>query len=89
VRDRTERRAKALTPQRPRSALKQLSEWEAHVSGQETASFVRYSTEGTFRQGDLMLHRKFGQGYVVAVLDDGKISVLFRDGPRTLVQGQP
>jgi hypothetical protein len=31
-----------------------------------------------------VLHSKFGEGYVDVVLDGGKISVMFRDGARTL-----
>jgi hypothetical protein len=38
----------------------------------------------TFRSGQLVLHPKFGEGYVVDVREDGKVTMMFRDGPRTL-----
>ena len=77
------------SPHKTRSGLRQLAEWEAHVTGQAAAAFTRYSGESSFYQGELVLHRKFGQGYVLELLDNGKMTVMFRDGPRTLVRGQP
>jgi hypothetical protein len=40
-------------------------------------------------EGELIAHKKFGEGYVVEVLDANKVSIMFRDGLRTLAQGQP
>jgi hypothetical protein len=31
-----------------------------------------------------VLHSKFGEGYVAEVHEGGKVSVMFRDGPKTL-----
>jgi hypothetical protein len=33
-------------------------------------------------------HSKFGDGFVVRVIDRGKIEILFQDGPRTMAHGQ-
>ncbi len=65
-----------------------VNEWEQRVTGQGAAAFTRFSMQRTYRRGDLVLHGKFGEGYVVDVLEDGKVSIMFRDGPRTLAHGQ-
>ncbi len=65
-----------------------VNEWEKRVAGQGVAAFTRFSMQRTYRRGDLVLHGKFGEGYVVDVLEDGKVSIMFRDGPRTLAHGQ-
>lgn len=83
------KRATESAPSKARSAVRQLAAWEAHVVGQPTAAFSRYSVERSFQEGELILHRKFGQGYVLDLLDNGKMTVMFRDGPRVLVRGQP
>jgi hypothetical protein len=64
------------------------NEWEQRVAGQGAAAFIRFSMHRTFRRGDLVVHGKFGEGYVADVLEDGKVSIMFRDGPRTLAHGQ-
>jgi hypothetical protein len=70
-----------------RSALRQLADWEAHVAGQAMGAFTRYSVDQEYEPGQLVLHRRFGEGYVMQRVGSDKISVMFRDGPRVLVQG--
>ena len=41
----------------------------------------------SFSEGDLLRHKKFGDGVVTRVIDDHKVEVLFRDEARTLAQG--
>lgn len=64
------------------------SEWEARVLGQAVSSFTRYSMGHHFEPGELVTHPKFGDGYVLEIVDPQKVSVMFRDGPKTLAQGQ-
>ncbi|MFC1641180.1 hypothetical protein ACFL5O_00625 [Myxococcota bacterium] len=80
-------RTSAAPKSRPRP-VNNASEWEKRIAGQVATAFSRFSIQRTYRQGDLLLHTKFGEGYVVDVLEDGKVSVMFRDGPRTLAHGQ-
>jgi len=58
-------------------------DWESQVKSGRP--FRRYAATETFEAGDLITHSKFGQGYVVALLGGGKLSIAFADGPRTLV----
>jgi hypothetical protein len=64
------------------------SEWEQRISGQPVTAFHRYSMSRKFNAGELVHHPKFGDGFVATVLEGGKISIVFKDGARTLAHGQ-
>lgn len=74
--------AKASTSARAKNAL---VEWENKV--RSGGVFRRYSITERFSEGDLISHKKFGEGYVVALAEDDKLTVAFSDGERTLVHG--
>jgi len=65
------------------------SDWEARVVGQPVTAFSRYSMSKSYSPGELIHHPKFGDGYVATVVDGGKISIVFKDGAKTLAHGQP
>ena len=58
--------------------------WASKTLGQAVDAFTRYSMERTFRVGELVMHPKFGEGYVDQVLEGGKVNVMFREGPKVL-----
>jgi len=58
--------------------------WQSKIAGQAAHAFTLYTPRQTFKDGELMRHTKFGDGFVLRVIDANKIEVLFRDGPRTL-----
>ncbi len=80
--------AASSTSHRAKAEAARRNEWEARVLGQAATAFARFSVERTYAVGDLVLHKKFGEGYVTELLEGRKLSILFRDGPRTLVHGQ-
>jgi hypothetical protein len=67
--------------------LEREKTWEKATVGKAVAEFKRYDVAGTFREGDLVKHTKFGDGIVTRVLDARKVEVMFRDETRTLAQG--
>jgi hypothetical protein len=69
---------------RARVEQERYDAWAERTLGRTVDAFKRYSMENTLAAGDLVLHPKFGEGYVDAVREDGKVSVMFRDGARTL-----
>lgn len=71
-----------------RAEAQRVNTWESRIAGQALDAFTRYSIDKSYDRDELVVHKKFGEGYVVDVLEDGKVSVMFRDGPRTLAQGQ-
>jgi hypothetical protein len=62
------------------------STWEKTVLGKPVTSFRAYRATQTFSSGDLIRHGKFGDGYIVRIIDRQKVEVMFKDGPRTLAQ---
>jgi hypothetical protein len=81
--------SKPGTPARPRggaAAALLRDRWEKAMA--EGPREIRpYNTAGTFREGDLVHHAKFGKGLVTRVIDVRKVEVLFVDEARTLAQG--
>lgn len=61
--------------------------WEKAVSGKGVNEFTAYTVASTFNEGDLIRHKKFGDGIVTRIIDAKKVEILFRDEPRTLAQG--
>jgi hypothetical protein len=70
--------------QKARVEKERYDGWAGRTLGRTVDAFKRYSMEQTLKPGELVLHPKFGEGYVEAVREDGKVSVMFRDGARTL-----
>jgi hypothetical protein len=70
--------------QKVRAEQERQDTWATRTLGKAVDAFTKYGMDRHFRQGELILHTKFGEGYVDAVLDGGKVSVMFRDGARTL-----
>ena len=60
--------------------------WQKTVLGQPITNFKPYRATATFQSGDLVRHSKFGDGYIVRVIDRQKVEAMFKDGARTLAQ---
>jgi hypothetical protein len=69
------------------AALDREKSWEKAIAGKAVSDFKNYRVDQTFAEGDLIRHKKFGDGVVTRILDPKKIEILFRDEPRTLAQG--
>jgi hypothetical protein len=84
--------------QRPASAAKKppksrgvdpFETWNQRVAGKSADAFTSYGMERTYREGELVAHPRFGSGFVADVREDGKVTIVFREGPRTLACGRP
>jgi hypothetical protein len=73
-------------PPRVSAAARHEQTWEKAISGRGVHEFKPYSVAGSFQEGDLLRHKKFGDGLVTRVIDGHKVEVLFRDEARTLAQ---
>ncbi len=69
------------------AALEREKTWEKAIAGKAVSEFRAYKVSETFAEGDLVHHKKFGDGVVTRILDQKKVEVLFKDEPRTLAQG--
>jgi hypothetical protein len=68
-------------------AMRQEQLWEKAIAGHGVHEFKAYNTTATFQEGQLLRHKKFGDGVVTRVIDAHKVEVLFKDEPKTLAQG--
>ena len=65
----------------------QVSTWERAIAGKPTSAFTAYRISLQLGPGDLVKHPKFGDGVVAKVIDQSKVEILFKDGPRTMAHG--
>jgi hypothetical protein len=70
--------------QKARAEQERHDTWATRTLGKAMDAFTKYGMDRHFSEGELILHSKFGEGYVHEVLDGGKVSVMFRDGAKTL-----
>jgi hypothetical protein len=68
-------------------AMRHEQSWEKAIAGRGVNEFKSYNVGANFREGDLLRHKKFGDGVVTRVIDAHKVEVLFRDEAKTLAQG--
>ena len=68
------------------AAVRHEQTWEKAISGRGVHDFKPYNVTASFHEGDLVRHKKFGDGVVTRVIDPHKVEVLFRDEARTLAQ---
>ncbi len=78
---------RTLVTKAQQAALDRERSWEKAIAGKALSEFKPYRVDATFSEGDLVRHKKFGDGIVTRVLDPKKVEILFRDEPRTLAQG--
>jgi hypothetical protein len=81
------RTTRASITKAQQAALDRERSWEKAVSGKAVSEFRNYRVDETFAEGDLIRHKKFGDGIVTRILDPRKVEILFKDEPRTLAQG--
>lgn len=67
-----------------RAEQERYETWASRTLGKSVDAFTRYSMDRTFRPGELVIHSKFGEGYVDQVLEGSKVDVVFRDGHKVL-----
>lgn len=82
-------RAPSASTRTPRvtAAMKQEQTWEKAIAGRGVHEFKPYNVGGMFREGELVRHKKFGDGVILRIIDGHKAEVLFRDEPRILAMG--
>jgi len=68
------------------AAARHEQTWEKAIAGRGVSEFKVYNVSASFQEGDLVRHKKFGDGVVTRVIDSHKVEVLFRDEARTLAQ---
>ena len=81
------RSTRASVTKAQQAVLEREKMWEKAIAGKAVNEFRPYRVDQTFSEGDLIRHKKFGDGVVTRILDPKKVEILFKDEPRTLAQG--
>lgn len=81
------RSTRASVTKAQQAALDRERSWEKAIAGKTVSEFKSYRVDQQFEEGDLIRHKKFGDGVVTRILDPKKVEILFKDEPRTLAQG--
>lgn len=81
------RSTRASVTKAQQAALDREKSWEKATLGKTASEFKSYRVDETFSEGELVRHKKFGDGVVTRILDPKKVEILFKDEPRTLAQG--
>ncbi len=75
-------------PRRLPGPVSRASDYDNLMEGKDPSQMRKYSPKDKYVTGDLVGHPSFGLGVTTAVKDATKVEVLFKDGPRVLVQGR-
>ena len=59
--------------------------WEETLAGHDVSQPTAYSMQGVLSQDEIIDHSTFGLGLVTDVRAEGKMEVLFKEGPKLLV----
>jgi hypothetical protein len=76
------------TAQKTKSPEADYNEYMSRFAGVDPSLATKYSIQGNFRSDELIDHPTFGIGIVVRILQRNKIEILFKNGPRLLIQNQ-
>ncbi len=76
------------TTRQTKSKKSNLETYESHLTGYNLAKATTYAMGGNFAQDEIINHPVFGAGVVVTIVNNSKIEILFKDGPKLLVQNR-
>lgn len=85
--ERSRTKSKSST-RKTRSKETTYEEYLSRLRGGDPANSRKYNTKGNFEKDEIIDHLSFGIGIVLSVIQVNKIRILFKDGPRLLVQNQ-
>jgi hypothetical protein len=63
-------------------------EYISRLRGSDPVNTRKYNAKGNFEKDEIIDHLSFGIGIVLSVIQVNKIKILFKDGPRLLIQNQ-
>jgi len=80
----------AAAPKRATAGAKsaERQQWEQAIMGKSPDDFTAYKMTELLSPGQLVRHKKFGDGVVAELLESDKVKILFDCGLRTLVHGR-
>ncbi|MFV1950371.1 MAG: hypothetical protein ACC630_00205 [Nitrospinota bacterium] len=74
--------------QKTKSQKNNYDEYISRLTGYDLSNAKKYSMKGNFEKDEIIDHPNFGVGIVLSVIQINKIEVLFKDGPKLIIQNQ-
>jgi hypothetical protein len=71
-----------------RSRKANYDEQISTLTGGDLSSARKYSMKDNFTKDEIIDHPAFGIGIVLSVIQSNKMEILFKDGPRMLIQNR-
>lgn len=62
------------------------NDYLTRIGDYDVSKAQKYSLNGNFKKNVVVDHHKFGIGIVLTVVQSNKIEILFKDGPKILIQ---
>ncbi len=83
---------KKIRPKRPakKATSREINydEYMSRLTDGDFSGATKYRIDGDFEKEEMIDHSKFGIGIVLYVIQNDKIEVLFKEGPKLLVQNK-
>jgi len=71
-----------------KSQKNNYDEYISRLTGYDLSNAKKYSMKGNFEKDEIIDHPSFGVGIVLSIIQINKIEVLFKDGPKLIIQNQ-
>jgi len=82
-------RTKSKSPSRKARAQEiNYNELISRLTDSGFSNAKKYSTNGNFEKDEIIDHSQFGIGIVLSIIQINKIEILFKDGPKLLIQNR-
>lgn len=76
------------TVRKTKSREASYDEQISRVAGGDLSNARKYSMKDNFNKDEIIDHPAFGIGIVLSVIQSNKMEILFKDGPRMLIQNR-
>jgi hypothetical protein len=77
-----------ISTRKTRSKETTYEDYISRLRDGDPANSKKYNTKGNFEKDEIIDHLSFGIGIVLSVIQFNRIKILFKDGPKLLIQNQ-
>ena len=70
-----------------KKTISPLEQWERAMEQAKDAPIRVYAQDGSFREGEKVDHRSFGQGLITKLIQPNKMEVIFEEGAKLMIRG--
>ncbi len=82
------RKKSATTSRKRKSKETTYEEYFLRLQNSDPANSRTYDSKENYKEDEIIVHLRFGIGIVLSVIQTNKLKILFKDGPKLLIQNQ-